>query len=92
MKVQVVRSGQCHCRYFRTVEDEFASLGLKRGTMRLVEIGEQRVLLDRYRNTSPSWPGRLGGDSVIAFSQLGGSVVFIGCVGDDRYGLLFKRI
>jgi sugar/nucleoside kinase (ribokinase family) len=29
-------------------------------------------------------------NSVIAFSQLGGSAAFIGCVGDDRYGLFYS--
>src|ERR1019366_4828466 len=28
-------------------------------------------------------------NSVIAFSQLGGDAGFIGCVGDDRYGLFY---
>ena len=28
-------------------------------------------------------------NSVIAFSQLGGDAAFIGCVGDDRYGLFY---
>ena len=30
------------------------------------------------------------GNSVIAFSQLGGDAAFIGCVGDDRYGLFYE--
>ena len=29
-------------------------------------------------------------NSIIAFSQLGGRGAFIGCVGDDRYGLFYK--
>src|SRR5262249_42101142 len=31
-----------------------------------------------------------GGSSVIAFGQLGGDAAFLGCVGDDRYGLFYQ--
>ena len=30
-------------------EDEFKSLGFERGGMRLVDLAEQKTLLDRYR-------------------------------------------
>jgi sugar/nucleoside kinase (ribokinase family) len=30
-------------------------------------------------------------NSIIAFSQLGGQAAFIGCVGDDRYGLFYAN-
>src|SRR5260370_19580421 len=69
---------------------DFALLGFERGTMRLVDVSDQRDLLARFQ----AWDPRLvsGGsvaNSVIAFSQLGGSAAFIGCVGDDRYGLFY---
>jgi sugar/nucleoside kinase (ribokinase family) len=73
-------------------EAEFATLGFERGTMRLVEMSAQRVLLDKYQKHEPKLvSGGSVANSVIAFSQLGGSAAFIGCVGDDRYGLFYTN-
>src|ERR1051325_12002629 len=72
-------------------DSEFASLGFERGTMRLVEVEEQNELLQRYRHYEPKLvSGGSVANSVIAFSQLGGQAAFIGCVGDDRYGLHYQ--
>src|SRR5437762_6246968 len=69
---------------------EFAALGFERGTMRLVELGEQRDLLQCFKDREPRLvSGGSVANSVIAFSQLGGDAAFIGCVGDDRYGLFY---
>lgn len=70
---------------------EFAGLGFERGTMRLVDPAEQRQLLDRFHGHEPRLAsGGSVANSVIACSQLGGKSAFIGCVGDDRYGLFYK--
>jgi len=69
---------------------EFTGLGFERGTMRLVERGEQQDLLARFHDGNHDLRLVSGGsvaNSVIAVSQLGGSAAFVGCVGDDRYGL-----
>src|SRR5438874_1768565 len=67
---------------------EFAGLGFERGTMRLVGHEEQRTLLHRFHSKDPRLvSGGSVANSVIALSQLGGRGAFIGCVGDDRYGL-----
>jgi sugar/nucleoside kinase (ribokinase family) len=72
-------------------ESEFAGLGFERGTMRLVEAEEQKALLDRFHGRDARLAsGGSVANSVIALSQLGGSGAFIGCVGDDRYGLYYK--
>jgi sugar/nucleoside kinase (ribokinase family) len=72
-------------------EQEFAALSFERGTMRLVEVGEQRDLLARFQGQDPRLvSGGSVANSVIAFSQLGGAAAFIGCVGDDRYGLFYE--
>lgn len=72
-------------------EAEFATLKFERGTMRLVEHAEQKALLDRFRAKDPRLvSGGSVANSIIAFSQLGGRGGFIGCVGDDRYGLFYK--
>jgi sugar/nucleoside kinase (ribokinase family) len=71
-------------------DDEFGLLGFERATMRLVEVTEQKVLLDRFKEREPRLvSGGSVANSVIAFSQLGGDAAFIGCVGDDRYGLFY---
>lgn len=70
---------------------EMTELGFERGSMRLVELDEQRALLERFQKQDPRLvSGGSVANSVIAFSQLGGDAAFIGCVGDDRYGLFYK--
>src|SRR5262245_17249993 len=77
---------------FLEVSDaEFQQLGFERGTMRLVDLAEQKTLLERYRKHEPKLvSGGSVANSTIAFSQLGGDAAFIGCVGDDRYGLFYS--
>src|SRR5436190_14445214 len=71
-------------------DSEFAPLEFERGTMRLVEHGEQTVLLHRFHDKDPRLvSGGSVANSLIALSQLGGRGAFIGCVGDDRYGLFY---
>lgn len=76
---------------FLEVSDaEFAQLAFERGTMRLVDLAEQKALLTRYQKQEPRLvSGGSVANSVIAFAQLGGDAAFIGCVGDDRYGLFY---
>lgn len=67
---------------------EFAALEFEKGTMRLVDPPEQQKLLAAFRDHEPRLvSGGSVANSVIACSQLGGRGAFIGCVGDDRYGL-----
>jgi sugar/nucleoside kinase (ribokinase family) len=73
-------------------EEEFASLGFERGSTRLVDLAEQKALIDHYQKREPKLvSGGSVANSIIAFSQLGGRAAFIGCVGDDRYGLFYAR-
>jgi sugar/nucleoside kinase (ribokinase family) len=59
--------------------------------MRLVEPAEQKALLERFHDREPRLvSGGSVANSVIAFSQLGGQAAFLGCVGDDRYGLFYQ--
>src|SRR5438477_564250 len=70
---------------------EFTELGFERGTMRLVDHAEQQRLLERFHGRDPRLvSGGSVANSVIACAQLGGRSAFIGCVGDDRYGLFYK--
>ena len=73
-------------------DEELAALGFERGSMRLVEAAEQKLLLDRFKDREPRLvSGGSVANSTIAFSQLGGQAAFIGCVGDDRYGLFYAN-
>src|SRR6185295_3306868 len=70
---------------------EFATLGFARGSSQLVDLAEQQALLARFHDREPRLvSGGSVANSIIALSQLGGRAAFIGCVGDDRYGLLYK--
>ena len=78
--------------FLEVTEAEFTELGFERGSMRLVDPAEQKTLLDRYRKHEPKLvSGGSVANSIIAFSQLGGKAAFIGCVGDDRYGLFYSN-
>jgi sugar/nucleoside kinase (ribokinase family) len=80
---------------FLELEDaDFASLDFERGTMRLVDADEQKKLLQRFSEAHQELRLVSGGsvaNSVIGLSQLGGRGAFIGCVGDDRYGLHYSE-
>src|SRR5438445_10549233 len=76
--------------FIEVAEEEFAQLGYERGTMRLVDVAEQNGLVDRFYHREPRLvSGGSVANSIIALSQLGGKGAFIGCVGDDRYGLFY---
>jgi sugar/nucleoside kinase (ribokinase family) len=90
---QVCGLGNAIVDIFVEVSDaEFASLGFERGTMVLVDQTAQKSLLDAYQTHEPKLvSGGSVANSIIAFSQLGGKAAFIGCVGDDRYGLFYAN-
>jgi sugar/nucleoside kinase (ribokinase family) len=78
--------------FLQISEQEFATLGFERGGEHLVDLAEQKQLLERYQKHEPKLAsGGSVANSIIAFSQLGGSAAFIGCVGDDRYGLFYSN-
>lgn len=73
-------------------DEELAKLQFEKATMRLVERDEQMQLLERFHDQEPRLvSGGSVANSMIAMSQLGGQGAFIGCVGDDRYGLFYER-
>jgi sugar/nucleoside kinase (ribokinase family) len=89
---QVCGLGNAIVDIFVELDDaQFASTGFERGTMRLVDKAEQETLLKHFQNTEPRLAsGGSVANSLIGFSQLGGKAAFIGCVGDDRYGLFYQ--
>jgi sugar/nucleoside kinase (ribokinase family) len=73
-------------------DEEFGPLAFEKGTMRLTEHDEQQKLLKAFGDHEPRLvSGGSVANSVIACSQLGGKGAFIGCVGDDRYGLHYQE-
>src|SRR5262252_6203975 len=92
-EIQVCGLGNAIVDIFVPVSDEeFAALGFERGTMRLADLEEQKALLGRFHDREPRLvSGGSVANSVIALSQLGGKAAFIGCVGDDRYGLFYTN-
>lgn len=80
---------------FLDLEDhEFEKLGFSKGTMQLVDKPTQDGLLSQFHSTRHDLVLVSGGsvaNSTIAVSQLGGKAAFIGCVGDDRYGLHYAE-
>lgn len=78
---------------FLEIKDkEFEGLGFERGTTRLVEKLEQDILLKFFHARDPRLAaGGSVANSIIGFSQLGGKAAFIGCVGDDKYGLFYQQ-
>jgi sugar/nucleoside kinase (ribokinase family) len=89
--LQLCGLGNAIVDIFLEVSDaEFSALGFQRGGMQLVELAEQKTLLERNQKHEPKLvSGGSVANSTIAFSQLGGAAGFIGCVGDDRYGLFY---
>lgn len=80
--------------FLEVTDAEFATLGFERGTMRLVDANEQKQLLDAFSKSTHELRLVSGGsvaNSIIGLSQLGGKGAFIGCVGDDRYGLHYAE-
>jgi sugar/nucleoside kinase (ribokinase family) len=72
-------------------DDEFRAFGFERGSSHLVEAAEQEAMLERFKDKDLRLvSGGSVANSVIAFSQLGGDAAFLGCVGDDRYGLFYQ--
>lgn len=88
---QICGLGNAIVDIFIEISDaEFAALGYERGSMRLVELVDQQQLLEQFKSREPRLvSGGSVANSIIAFSQLGGDAAFIGCVGDDRYGLFY---
>src|SRR5438445_13826446 len=77
--------------FIEVSDADFASLGFERGSSRLVDPAEQKALLERFKDQDIRMvSGGSVANSVIAFSQLGGAAAFLGCVGDDRYGLFYE--
>jgi sugar/nucleoside kinase (ribokinase family) len=77
--------------FLEVSEEEFAPLGLPRGSTQLVGLAEQKALLERFNNHEPRLvSGGSLANSIVAFAQLGGRAAFLCCLGDDHYGRFYQ--
>jgi sugar/nucleoside kinase (ribokinase family) len=77
--------------FVEVTDEQFAALGFERGTMRLVDHAEQQTVLAKFAAVDPRLvSGGSVANSVIGFAALGGKAAFVGCVGDDKYGLHYQ--
>ncbi|MGQ9592870.1 MAG: adenosine kinase [Planctomycetota bacterium] len=73
-------------------EEEFASLGVAKGSMRLVTREESQAILARFEGREQRLvSGGSAANSVIAAAELGCSAAFVTRLGEDRYGDHFAR-
>jgi sugar/nucleoside kinase (ribokinase family) len=70
---------------------ELEELGYEKSRAALLEAKEQQALLSKLDKQDKFLAsGGSVANSIIALSQLGGKAAFIGCVGDDKYGLFYQ--
>jgi sugar/nucleoside kinase (ribokinase family) len=71
--------------------EDFQPLGYEKGTMRLVEVDEQRELLGRFAGQSPAMcSGGSVANSMIVVAQLGGKSAICCNLADDHYGRFYR--
>jgi len=70
-----------------------AEIGIKKGRRITIDDKRSRRILDmlerRYRVTSA--PGGSAANTLVCVRALGGSAVFMGTIGDDRYGTIYEQ-
>lgn len=76
--------------FLEVSEEDFAKLGIEKGTMHLVTPEEQQELLASFHGVGLS-SGGSAANSIIALSQLGGTGSFCCCLGNDEYGKHYKQ-
>lgn len=70
---------------------DFEPLGFEKGTMRLVDAGEQRSLLQRFAGQNPAMcSGGSVANSMIVVAQLGGKSAICCNLADDTYGRFYR--
>ncbi len=66
-------------------------LGLKKGTMRLVDAGQSRSILEALAGyPMEKTPGGSAANTVAGVAMLGGSALFMGKVGGDEFGDFYR--
>jgi hypothetical protein len=71
-------------------EETMADYGMKKGEMRLIDNTERERLLEYFKDEKFSiCSGGSAANSVIAFTQLGGSACYKTVLGDDKFGKFY---
>jgi sugar/nucleoside kinase (ribokinase family) len=71
---------------------DFEPLGFEKGTMRLVDVDEQRELLGRFAGRNPALcSGGSVANSMIVVAQLGGKSAICCNLADDEYGRFYRN-
>ena len=71
-------------------EEEFNKLGLEKAAMKLVEVEEQKRLVESFHGRDLNQAsGGSAANSMIALAQLGGKSAYGCTVGDDEYGRFY---
>lgn len=71
-------------------DNEFSRLGLRRGSMNLVDTKEQADLLSRFKGHEVHQAsGGSAANTIIALAQLGGKAVYGCLLGDDSFGKFY---
>ena len=70
---------------------DFAPLGFEKGTMRLVDVQQQKDLLERFAGASPEvCSGGSVANSMIMVAQLGGKSAICCRLANDHYGRFYR--
>ncbi|MCO6432457.1 MAG: adenosine kinase [Deltaproteobacteria bacterium] len=76
----------------RVSDEEFAQTGFQKGGADLVNVAQQRALLEQFKDHNPTLAsGGSVANSIFAVAQLGGKAALATSLGDDRYGMYFDQ-
>ncbi len=77
---------------YEVPDDELITIGLRKGEMILVESDAQKKVVDIYAaRTCNKCSGGAAANTVICFSQLGGSAAYKTVLGDDENGNFYAK-
>lgn len=89
--LQLVGTGNAITDLVVEVSEELhTEFGFDKGGMTLVDVIKQREVLDKSNPAEKLMSGGSVGNSIIAFSQLGGTAGFLGRLGNDDFGKHYK--
>ena len=77
---------------FAVSETEFSSLGLKKGSMALVDSDQQKTAINKLESTIPHRSsGGSAANTIIAIGQFGGKAAYKTILGDDQLGEFYAN-
>lgn len=77
---------------YNATEAQINDIGLKKGEMALVETERQKKVIEYFKNETPNLcSGGSAANTVIAFSQLGGTSAYKTVLGEDEFGDFYAQ-